>query len=628
MSTDARRPDPAPRPPLGSYAAKRCPLRVQLDHLQPDVPRAPTPLDAEARIAAGVDFEEALLTRMFAAASRRRPAAAARWVIAHDDAGLTEAAIDAGAPVIAKARLPIDLDGGRVGRPDLLVRWPVSGPGGYVPVDVKHRSTIGGGRLDAVVSQLAAPDPDAAGPTGDRLRTDSEMRGHLLQLAHYHRMLEHHGWAAPDTAMGGIIGTEELVAWYRLDEPLWQPGPSAPGGAPRQTTLERYDTEIAFRHDMVIAADDGRPLLPPIRCAECPSCPWRWRCDEQLRAGSGDPSLVPGVGYRQWRSLRSARITDRAGVAGLDLPTATLAAAGVDVGRWLALATEVPPDTPLVSLWARAGGQLDRLGTAGLVTAGDLVTTLDPPTAEIDNPGFLPRAIVAARAALHPEPVLRRSDEVPVVERAGVEIDLDMESAAEGAYLWGCLVTDRSGLGLVDDGYHPFVTWQPLDEPEVSRVFVELWRWLTGLVDAATAAGVDVRCYCWHGSAELTQMRRATDDDAQLRAEVEAFAESSRWVDLEAVFNQGWVTGTGSSLKTVAPLAGHRWGVDDPGGAVSQVVHYPRAVDGDLEAQRWLLSYNADDVAATLAIRRWLADDARAAPVVPTTLADWGDAAS
>ena len=41
-----------------------------------------------------------------------------------------------------------------------------------------------------------------------------------LQLAHYRRMLQAHGWAAP-TSLGGIIGKERLVVWYDLDEAMW-----------------------------------------------------------------------------------------------------------------------------------------------------------------------------------------------------------------------------------------------------------------------------------------------------------------------------------------------------------------------------------------------------------------------
>ncbi len=186
-----------------------------------------------------------------------------------------------------------------------------------------------------------------------------------------------------------------------------------------------------------------------------------------------------------------------------------------------------------------------------------------------------------------------------------------------GVYLWGALVTDRSGRDAVPGGYRPFCTWVPMTSQAEAEVYAEFWAWLTGLRRDAAAAGLVFRAYCYNAGAETTQMRRIAAAMG-LADEVAAFTGSSQWVDLLPVFETQFLAGSPAGLKNVAPLAGFSWDVEDPGGGAS-MVRYDQAVSPDdpvtaRSARDWLLGYNRNDVEATLALREWLDQAAGSSP--------------
>ena len=369
--------------------------------------------------------------------------------------------------------------------------------------------------------------------------------------------------------------------------------------------MEVYDFEFEFRRDKATDAVAGRSLLPRSGSPTAPAAAGAVgeHCNVDLEAGSGDPSLLPRVGYRQWRTLKDAGITNRAEVASLDYPIAVLATT-VDLTRWYADAVNADPNTPIDDLRPRARTQTQVLLDAGILTAAGLLARIDYPTSELNGAGFLPEAILNARAALGPEPLYRRPDvDPPEIPRADVEIDIDidMENVLDGVYLWGALVTDRTETGLVDTGYRAFATWDPLTTDTESENFLHFWDWLDTLITSCTRAGASMLAYCWHQAAENTQLRRIARHSPTLKSRVDSFVSSGEWVDLERVFKAGWITGGSTGLKAIAPLAGFSWDIDNPGGAIA-MVRYTEAAAGSTDAQAWLTNYNRGDVEATLVI--------------------------
>lgn len=150
-------------------------------------------------------------------------------------------------------------------------------------------------------------------------------------------------------------------------------------------------------------------------------------------------------------------------------------------------------------------------------------------------------------------------------------------------------------------------------------LFAEFWAWLAGLRQAAAEARRTFRAYCYNAAAEGSQLRRLAAVTG-LTDEVAAFTGGTQWVDLLRVFDSQLITGSATGLKAVAGLCGFTWAVQDPGGGES-MLHYDQAVGtadpaAAQAARRWLVAYNRDDVAASLALRDWLERAASSYPSV------------
>jgi predicted RecB family nuclease len=610
-------------PPQGGYVAKQCPVRAQWDAIHPCDPLAPSAA-LQRRFARGREFE----AEVVAALNHRRPEVVT--LLGQDRENRTEreeatsVATAAGSRLIIGGRLPTDHAGRRTGEPDLLV---ASAGSGYRPVDIKHHRSLAERTAEsnadpALCSGLDDPGREAA--DADAAMAARKRRGDLLQLAHYQRMLEAAGLAAGDGRYGGIIGVERVVVWYDLDAPVWRT-PSSSGRTRLRSSMEVYDFEFDFRLDIiavaVASASDSAvmPLVVPVKIAECAECPWWSWCGPLLEAGPGDISLLPRIGWREWRIHHDRDVTDRAALAALDYRTASLIAAGVDLRPVLTARGRLPGKTDLAEvLGSRRSAQAARLAAAGLHTLDD-AASLCPRTASYSDAPMqdLPEQIDQARAALGPSAAYRRRDVATAsVPRGDIEVDIDMENTADGVYLWGTLVTTRVKWTVRPAGYRAFSSWEPMTPETEAELFTEFWRWLMDLRTAAAADGLRFRAYCYNAAAENSQLRRLASA-CGLEGEVGAFIGSAQWIDLYRVFAGQLITGGSIALKAVAPLAGFSWEVPDAGGDEA-MLRYEQAVrsDGDPAARAWLLAYNRNDTEATRALRNWLDDTATGCPSV------------
>ena len=96
-------------------------------------------------------------------------------------------------------------------------------------------------------------------------------------------------------------------------------------------------------------------------------------------------------------------------------------------------------------------------------------------------------------------------------------------------------------------------------------------------------------------------------------AEVQEFIFSAQWVDLYGVISTEFLCAHGKGLKTIAPAAGFSW--HDPEASGENSMRWYRDAVGlhggepDPAQRERLLTYNADDVRATHALRLWMSSE-------------------
>lgn len=563
-------------PLLGGYPAKRCPRRVHND-FDPAVPAPPAEREpVKRRMEEGLAFEEQVVVPLLVAALGARCVSIDPGDHRADKARrITEtlSAMEAGVPVIIGGQLPDDTAGGRTGSPDVLCRATVdSGRAQYVPIDIKHHTTLkrapkGAARVTAVKS-LA----DFAVPSRSTALGWSHMTSHrfddAMQLAHYTRLLQamerHPGTnEESDVFLGGIIGTSDFteitgerygIVWHDL-KALTEKTRSntSDTGWVKRSVLAVYDHEFAFRRKVAAAAQSGETLVVPFGKAECTQCPYEDWCTTSV--GEKDASFAITVG----------RLTDR---------------------EWRYLY-----DHGLSTIEALAQAQ-----PTGALLDGFLRQAAHLPTPERRLTTAIRRAQVIRDKVL----LERTTHGVLQVPEADVEIDFDVEwHPADGhVYQWGARV--RYGQDESTATYeHSVLSFETLDDAAARALANDFFDWLEEFVAGHEEAGRTVRIFHWT-SPEVTKTIRALGGE---RAE----ALFERFLDLRRWMNEQFFARDGLSLKVVAPIFGFDWKVEGAGGDAS-VLKVEQARDSTdpqaaQEARAWLLSYNEDDCAAQAAIR-------------------------
>ena len=628
--TMTSRPEVSNVPLQGAYRAGSCPVKAQLDVIEPADRLLPTDLIVLERKEGNV-FESEIVAALLAIHPDAILIVRGGGTDPIDRAKQTLSAMQSGARLIIGGRIPADEIGRRVGEPDLLI---ASDSCGYHPVDIKNHKTLETLNQqipgqEVPIASLAQADWQAhlfqsnLQPRPNKLIKKKD----LLQLAHYRRMLEACEHAAPQNN-AGIIGNNSdvylgahQITLYDLDAPIWS-RKSEDNRTEKQSTMALYDDNFTFRLAAMAEAeaykkDQTGELLPPVKIGECAKCEWWHHCEQQLEAGSGDVSLLPGIGWSEWKIHHDHGVTDRGALATLDIRTARLVmktetgAKGINIPKLQAQTQGLEPDMPLTELdQPPSKKQAERLKTEGVETVSDLAE-LCPITATYfeAGTGSLVKHIDAARAAIGTEPIYRQRGSVQSdLKRFDIEVDVDMENNTEKrVYLWGALVTEPKSVNP-EPTYHSFETWEPLTNETEAANSLRFWRWLTKLRSDAEAEGKTFGAYCYNASAENKYLNKL-GDAVGISDEIDAFTQSNVWVDLLADVSREFVTGGSLGLKLIAPLAGYSWTVEDPGGLKSMLV-YEDAINGDANqrqlARQWLLDYNKGDVHATLAVRQWL----------------------
>lgn len=554
---------------LTGYTAKRCARRV---HNEFD-PRIETvewevPPELQLRFDAGIAFEAEVfvqLREVLPAESwvdiqdvvSRPPAAAPQPPVDRKRAAIdaTVRAMDDGVDMILGGWLPDDVEGGRTGKPDILLRVGT----GYVPGDVKaHQVTDVRARGMLRYSLPSAPGDSLELP-GRAAKASPRLDDHL-QLAHYWRMLEAAG-RTPDGVepTGFIIGTDNLdnvdgpvLVWLDLTQPKFETfSRSSPTGKAKRSAMDRYDHEFGFRYKVAeVARQQGEPLVQPVFTDECESCPWLDFCLDLAGRDSASAHISLGrLSVREWLALNAVGITTIEQLAQLDASDP-------------AFQKQYLPEV------AHARDPLGRL-------------------------------VVAVRRARMTVAgiVLDRETTGPItIPGADVEIDFDIEwDTSDRVYVWGAYVS-RPGQ---EPAYVPYVSWAELDEASERDLASEFAFWLRGEISTATAAGQAVRVF-HYSDPEPKYLARALGSD-----EVEDLI--AHFVDLLPIVREHYFGAQGLGIKKVAPQFGFHWRDEDPGGLQSQLwLIEARGSEDEAvrEAARLrILQYNEDDVRATAAVR-------------------------
>ncbi len=443
----------------------------------------------------------------------------------------------------------------------------------YAPIVIKNHEVVEvASTRRTLEGSLERPRPsEAEYIDGYGTRSAVPMTRSGLALAQATRVLEALGHADP-LARAGVVDRQARLWWFDL----------ATNSYPR-FNLSTYDRLHQERLDVLFAHDEwahrgGVFPTAPYWHRDCPDCPFREHCEEQLEK-LDDVSLVRFTSFSQQLLLREHGVDTRAQLARLDPDRARRARSKV-----------LNPLEPhkVEEVLGRSIDKLDDL--IYRARAFERGTSL---------------RIVASKDVGCPT--------------ADVEVDVDMESYDEATYLWGAVVSVHQPIRGVDAGYRAFVVWDDLTREAEAKNFQDFWRWLADLRRRCAEQGRSFAAYCFWAQAEDGAMNRAVEfplSHGPTEADLFSFRAATPpvWIDLHEQVKRQIQTEGPFGLKQLAVAAGFHWRDANPSGEASMLWYEVARRDDSPEAlasRERIMEYNEDDCRATKALRDWLNGPAR-----------------
>ena len=244
----------------------------------------------------------------------------------------------------------------------------------------------------------------------------------------------------------GVVDRQGRLWWFDLSSNSY----------PR-FNLATYDRLHRERLDVLVAHDEwsrrgGAFPTAPYWHRDCPDCPFREHCEEQLEK-LDDVSLVRFTSFSQQLLMREHGVETRAQLARLDPARARRARSKV--------LNPLEPHEPEEVLGRTIDKLDDLIYRARAFERGTSLRVVD-------------------------------SDEVGC-PTADVEVDVDMESYDDATYLWGAYVSSVQPTDGVRAGYHAFVEWGELTRESEAKNFREFWAVARGGSPTLRRAGSKLR---------------------------------------------------------------------------------------------------------------------------------------
>lgn len=454
-------------------------------------------------------------------------------------------------------------DPDRVSRPDLLVRVGGNPHPMWAPVDVKsHGASVENKTHTLERTDLNLKPAEESSIVGRFKKEDA------LQLAHYSIHLQNIGVAYSDSR-AGIIGKDgEFIHWANLDQVRIGNGKNAPSAI-----LVYYENfkfaqdlavnSIAKNKDHTIEVDSISKVTPGDY--GCMRCEFKKVCMKEIEAfdgGNGHVTLLADVTPK----FQKTHIPDIESIADLRI------------------ASNLPAQAESAKIRAR-------------VWQTGVPELLNP-----DKNFLIPEFDVEIDIDLE-------NSQVALFENLGEELP-----GKDQVYLYGYGILDRTKVKDWNRAdFSSIINFDDTVEAEI-EVLSTIWKVLKIEVGKAEAAGKTIGIF-HYSSHEKSWFRKFARRHAAVPGtpslqEVEDFM-AKYFVDLLRYSELVSLPVTGYGIKKLAPLAGFKWQVSDPGGAES-LLKYRDAIDDGRspadrkESQEWLRSYNIDDVKATFALRQYL----------------------